>query len=520
MDVATLTERDSHEITAELEQLFGDASRSDVLFVYYSGHGLTGDDGSLLLCGKNARTDRKIASTVSATAINHMMGRCAAAAIVIVLDCCHAGAFKTGEFAADLAGKGRFVLAASRSRDRAPDAEHATGMSRFTGHLLRGLRGEARAADSDHVTLTDLYRYVHRRMAEEGPIIPQRRFDGDGDIPLARFIIVPPTVGGLMVSESLIDVGDVRPGEALPAERVYVTARGPEGSPAPWRAETSAEWVTLRPTAGYLELDLAPRAGAGRANVIVHNVQTGEARTIRIIARLLAAPESGAVAPAAAVSAAAETGDVRVPADAHGDAMSVARWYVRVGQAVEADEALADLYLDANLDDEAPVVAPAAGIVLEMSAASGAIVRPGDRLAVIGPGRPRDAAPSGKPAEIVLAALREHKVRLGIQLGSGTSADEAARAQAKLTRVKEMLGVIPLPDGGHMFFTSIAMYLKVPGRTRFKQLRYKDFAGASFSAHGSGAVLTEIDLGDGVRRRVGRIAAGLLDLLLDIQADL
>ena len=190
--MTTLTERASHEILSELETFFGDATREDVLLLYFSGHGITADNGSLLLCGRNARTDRKLATTVSSETVNQMIRGCPAAAVVIVLDCCHAGAFKSGDLAGELAGRGRFVLTASRSRDRAPDAEHATGLSRFTGHLLRGIRGEAAIPGADHVTLSDLYRYVHRRMAEDGPTIPQRRFDGDGEVAIARTLVAPP----------------------------------------------------------------------------------------------------------------------------------------------------------------------------------------------------------------------------------------------------------------------------------------------------------------------------------------
>jgi len=523
-DVTALTERASHEITAELEQFFGDATRTDVLLVYYSGHGLTADDGSLLLCGRNARTDRRLASTVSAETINRMMRSCAAAAIVIVLDCCHAGAFKSGEFAADLAGKGRFVLAASRSRDRAPDAEHATGLSRFTGHLLRGLRGEARPVGSEHITLSDLYRYVHRRMSEEGPILPQRRFDGEGDIPLARtFAPIPAVTGGLLVSEALIDVGDVRPGERLPTERVYVTATGPDGSPAPWRAETSADWVTLRPAGAYLEVDLAPGVDTGRANIIVHNDRTGEARTIRIIARLSDGPAPTAPAPVLApapvpVSAPPAAVDVRVPSDVGDDVVTVGRWYVRTGQAVERGEALADLFLDANLDEEAAVFAPVDGIVLEMTAASGAIVRPGDRLAIVGPGGDRGAPPTGPPEEIVRAALREHAVRLGVQLGPGTPADRAARSRSGYSPASPTLGVIEFPTGGAALFTTTALVL-IDGDVA-AEFSYRRFPTASFSATGSGPFLTHIDFGLGSNHHVGQAAAGLLDLLLDIQSDL
>jgi hypothetical protein len=185
-DITILTERASYEISAALEELFTTAMRHDVLLIYYSGHGITADNGSLLLCGRDTRIDRKLATTVSAETITRMIDQSAAAATIIVLDCCYAGAFKSGDVASELGGRGRYVLAATRSRDRAPDAEHGTGFSRFTAHLLRGLEGAAAAPGSPYVTISDLYQYVRRKMSEDGPFVPQRRFDGDGDPALVR----------------------------------------------------------------------------------------------------------------------------------------------------------------------------------------------------------------------------------------------------------------------------------------------------------------------------------------------
>jgi hypothetical protein len=298
-DVTALTERDSYEIAAALEQFFNDATRDDVLLFYYSGHGVRSDDGSLLfLCGRNAQVDLKLATMVSSETVNRMICGCAAAAVVIVLDCCYAGAFKSGEFAADLRGKGRFVLTAGRAKDRALDADRITEASRFTGHLLRGLRGEALLPGFNHVSISDLYRYVHRRMVEDGSIIPVRYFDGEGDIALTRHAIAKvtqPSGTGLSVSETRIDLGDVYPDDVLPVEHVRVAARGPDGMAVGWTAQTEADWVSLRQVDSHLEMIVAPRPGNTRANVVVRNEQSGETQTIRIVARIAvpaAAPPS------------------------------------------------------------------------------------------------------------------------------------------------------------------------------------------------------------------------------------
>jgi hypothetical protein len=474
VDVMTLTERASHEIAAEMEAFFADASRTDVLFVYYSGHGLTADDGSLLLCGRNARTDRKLATTVSSETVNRMIRGCAAAAVVIVLDCCHAGAFKSGDLASELAGRGRFVLTASRARDRAPDADHATGMSRFTGHLLRGLRGEAGLAGSDHVMLADLYRYVHRRMTADGPVIPQQRFDGDGEIAIARFPIGPapvadpppaarPAAPTLFVSETFIDVGEVWAGDALPVERVGVTASAPDGSPAPWTAHTEADWLSVRPAGGQLEITVRPRAGATRGNVVIRNESTGETRTIRVAARLRPASP----APAASPDSASDSG-----------------WFPPDVPASELRPA--------------PPSAPPEDLRLRVYAAFDANWLP-TRL---------ESTVAG-----VLAGTRD----LALQFG-GSKADRNAREVGGIPPSERTVGVVELPSGptwvlfgGHgLYWVQKYGSLKVA---------YREFSLRTFRATAGSvnARPTHVDLGDGQPRLAGTQAEPLLRVLLELQ---
>jgi hypothetical protein len=231
-EIKLLTDRQSYEISAELEELLAAARRDDVLLIYFSGHGITADNGSLLLCARNSRTDRRLTTTVSAETITRMTDQSAAATTIIVLDCCYAGAFKTGDVAAELAGRGRYVLAATRSRDRARDAEHGTGFSRFTAHLLRGLQGAAAQPGAPYVTVSDLYQYLHRSMAEDGPFVPQRRFDGDGDPALAR--------------TSPRATQDLNPPSVPERGRIQPTA-GPAGStpPTPRRGRRRLMLVTV-----------------------------------------------------------------------------------------------------------------------------------------------------------------------------------------------------------------------------------------------------------------------------------
>jgi hypothetical protein len=474
VDVTTLTERASHEIVAELESFFGEATREDVLLFFYSGHGITADNGTLLLCGRNARTDRKLATTVSSATVNEMIAGCPAAAVVIVLDCCHAGAFKSGDLAGELAGKGRFVLTASRSRDRAPDAEHATGLSRFTGHLLRGLRGEASLAGASHITLSDLDRYVHRKMTEDGPIIPQRRFDGDGEVAIARSLTVSvqtpvPAVAtalapALTLSDELIDVGEVTEGEALPLERVRVNARGPDGAAVAWYAETEATWITLQPYPTHLDLRLTPRAGTTRANVHIRNEVTGDIETIRIVAR----PVPPRAAPAPERPPQPEVRAVGLPRS--------------LGRTARAD--LAPAGGQDHRDGRAPVMPDAVP--------TGPVVLAATTLAQIAATHP-------------VPDLVTHAMVSRLLL---SRAERAARKVAGVSDSEGTIGTLDLEGDAYILFTERALYWVNQGNAA--AVPYGQFPNRRFS---QGSVTSHIDFGDGVPRLIGSRGPALLRFL-------
>jgi len=108
-------------------------------------------------------------------------------ATVIVLDCCHSGAFKGTDVSRPFAGDGRYILSSCRAAQLAPDAKNPTRASRFTSHLIQGLLGEAAIGrDAESVTLIDLYQYLYRSMRTDDGPIPQHSFSGRGDIPIAR----------------------------------------------------------------------------------------------------------------------------------------------------------------------------------------------------------------------------------------------------------------------------------------------------------------------------------------------
>ncbi len=186
VDVTLLPESSSARAIRALGRFFGAATRDDVLLVYFSGHGKLDQGGRLHLCMQDTESTDLLSTAVSSARINEFADASRARNVVIVLDCCHAGAFRGADLGEAVAGPGRYVLTSCRGTQLANDATVENGTSFFTQHLVDGL---TRAADQDgdgYVTFSDLYAYVDQRLREVGKQIPQRRVDGDGDLPLAK----------------------------------------------------------------------------------------------------------------------------------------------------------------------------------------------------------------------------------------------------------------------------------------------------------------------------------------------
>jgi hypothetical protein len=186
-DVTLLPEATSPRAIRALGRFFGAATRDDVLLVYFSGHGKLDQNGRLHLCMQDTDSTDLLSTAVSSARINEFADASRARNVVIVLDCCHAGAFRGSDLGQAVAGPGRYVLTSCRGTQLANDATVENGTSFFTQHLVDGLLQAAVDQDQDgYVTFSDLYAYVDRRLREAGKQIPQRRVDGDGDLPLAK----------------------------------------------------------------------------------------------------------------------------------------------------------------------------------------------------------------------------------------------------------------------------------------------------------------------------------------------
>jgi len=149
-------------------------------FLYFSGHGGQGLDGSSYILPVDARKGDYPTTALSARDLSRRLDRCSGD-VTVVLDSCYAAGMAGGETAAggaagaagstDLASfgdglryeiqsKGRVVFAASRADGfsyGSLDAPYGI----FTGYLLDGLRGQA-STDGLGVTVQQLFAYVSK----------------------------------------------------------------------------------------------------------------------------------------------------------------------------------------------------------------------------------------------------------------------------------------------------------------------------------------------------------------------
>jgi Caspase domain/Putative ATP-dependent DNA helicase recG C-terminal/NB-ARC domain/Tetratricopeptide repeat len=202
------------EMLLETNAFFGSAQPDDILLFYFSGHGASKIQ-KLYLCGIDSRHDLLPGTAMLHTSLNEIMMDSSAKAKIVILDCCHSGAFKGQAQPELLGGVGRFVLTATAAAQAADDAERAGQPSPFTALLAEGLTRAAVDEDRDgFVSLEDLYHYVSSAPSR-GPK-PSRLFDGYGRIAIARRPGVEPSRRSLLRPRPFSAAGDAADGQ--PAE--------------------------------------------------------------------------------------------------------------------------------------------------------------------------------------------------------------------------------------------------------------------------------------------------------------
>ena len=295
--VRVLLEQPMRSMMKEIHSFFADAHRDDVLMLYYSGHGMLDAQDRLYLCASDSDSAALLPTAVSNTFVSDCMAASPTETTVVMLDCCYSGSFKGGggRVPESLAGRGRFVVSSCRGRELANAASAENGASLFTSHLVDALLGKAADRDGDgYIDLAEVFEYVQDALSDQQQS-PQKRFDGERDLRIARSTNRPAsrTASGvpedhipeqrrpvLALSETTIDLRDVGADEVLPDEHVAVYNLG-EGT-LDWEAQSDADWFDVVTEPDGITLQLHPRPGSNRGKVLVRERTTGAVHSIRV----------------------------------------------------------------------------------------------------------------------------------------------------------------------------------------------------------------------------------------------
>ncbi len=206
-DVQELVDRPTEEIKRAIEGFFAEARRTDLLLLYFSGHGVLSQSRRFYFATSSTALQYLRATAIEDGFVNGVMQESRARSIVLMLDCCHSGAFGKGltpksgrtiDVEHRFEGRGRVTLSASTELEYAfEEQDPATGIneltpsapgSLFTSCVVDGLRsGEADIDGDGEISVDELYDYVCQRVRERSPHqTPGMAGDVRGEIVIAQ----------------------------------------------------------------------------------------------------------------------------------------------------------------------------------------------------------------------------------------------------------------------------------------------------------------------------------------------
>jgi hypothetical protein len=201
-EVKTLINEPSYKVKRAVESFFSDNQRDDLLFLYFSGHGMKDeDDGNLYFATSDTQRKLLHSTAVSANFVNDIMRKSISQKQVLVLDCCYSGAFARGMVAKgdrcvytreQFEGRGRIVLTASDATHYSFEGNKLEGeaiYSEFTDLLINGLEsGEADTNGDGLISLDELYNYLLDKASFKKSHSKPRKwaFDVQGEIIIAK----------------------------------------------------------------------------------------------------------------------------------------------------------------------------------------------------------------------------------------------------------------------------------------------------------------------------------------------
>jgi formylglycine-generating enzyme required for sulfatase activity len=176
-DIKTFVNAPHYEILPILNRTLKSADKSDLVLIYYSGHGKLNSTNRLHLTTTNTDAYALESTSISIGGIRELVDVSSTKKVILILDCCYSGA-GGAEFVKvrggvddqlQLASRGRgmYIMTASTGVQVALEKE-ADQHGIFTKHLIEGIRsGNADLDEDGLISMAELYRYVHGKVLDE-----------------------------------------------------------------------------------------------------------------------------------------------------------------------------------------------------------------------------------------------------------------------------------------------------------------------------------------------------------------
>jgi formylglycine-generating enzyme required for sulfatase activity len=219
-EVNVLLNQPESVVSEAIDEFFDQKKPSDLLILYFSGHGVRDELGALYLAVKNTNRFRLRSTAIKSDYIREVMDQSRSKRQVLILDCCNSGAFAQGTKAAIgvsigtasafEGGYGRVILTASDSTQFAWEGNKVIGdidNSLFTHFLVEGLEGEADLDSDSLITVDELYDYAYEKVILATPKQTPSKFSSKQQ--------------GEIVLRKITRIEDIRP-LPLPSELISV----------------------------------------------------------------------------------------------------------------------------------------------------------------------------------------------------------------------------------------------------------------------------------------------------------
>jgi hypothetical protein len=177
------------EMRRAIQKLFKEAGKDDLVLLFFSGHGITNDDGHLYLTTRITAKDDFEATAVDANFIQGQSYNCYAKRQVLILDACYSGAyaqsFRTKSVGVDikkqLGASGRVVLTSS-SATQTSFEQSGLRLSLYTQYLVEGIETGAADTDNDgNIHVQELHAYAKAKVQAVKPkMTPEIILDKEG----------------------------------------------------------------------------------------------------------------------------------------------------------------------------------------------------------------------------------------------------------------------------------------------------------------------------------------------------